>query len=189
VWTWEEDETCPGFVARAQCSMAKLTSGFAFVRSLGPHLVVNVTEPKARREAVAFAACPIGTLYGLRLFELDAQWVTDELLTTLAPSMRGLRVLELYAGEARATDMGWEALLPNLEGLERLELAMGWNPEAWIEALLASSVMRTLKALSVPAWLHKSLQAQLKKALPKNAVAFRKERRSRYNRETGYYEP
>ena len=185
VWTWEEDWTTPGFVARAQCSMAKLTRGFAQVRALGPRLVVNVTEPKARREAVAFAQQPIGTLYGLELRELDAQWVSDALLTTLAPSMRGLKLLNLQAGEARATESGWNALLPHLEGLEHLELTPGWNPEAWMTALLASPVVGTLRTLSVPAWLDKPLQARLKKAVKQ--VTFRKERRLRYNRETGYY--
>jgi uncharacterized protein (TIGR02996 family) len=185
VWTWQEDWNAPGFVARAQCSMAKLTRGFELVRALGPRLVVNVTEPKARREAVAFAQKPIGTLYGLELRELDAQWVTDALLTTLAPAMRGLKLLTLQAGEARATEAGWNVLLPHLEGLEHLELTPGWNPEAWMTALLASPVVSTLRTLSVPGWLDKAIQARLKKAVKQ--VTFRREQRLRYDRETGYY--
>jgi hypothetical protein len=185
VWTWEEDWNSPGFVARAQCSMAKLTKGFELVRGLGPRLIVNVTEPKARREAEAFAEKPIGTLYGLELRELDAQWVTDALLTTLAPAMHGLRHLGLYAGEARATEAGWSALLPHLKGLESLELTPGWNPDEWMRMLLDSPALSTLKSVSVPNWMGKSLQARLKKAVPR--VTFRKERHLRFSRETGYY--
>jgi uncharacterized protein (TIGR02996 family) len=185
VWTWEEDWSAPGFIAKAQCAMGKLTRGFELVRALGPRLVVHVTAPKARREAVAFAEKPIGTLYGLGLREADAQWVTDDLLQTLAPSMRGLRALELIAGEARATEAGWTALLPHLEGLEHLVLRPGWNPEAWFAALLDSNVLRTLKTLSVPSWVDKPTQAQLEKAVKE--VTFRPERREQYNRATGQY--
>ena len=88
-----------------------------------------------------------------------------------------------WLGKARSSVWTWEedwnALLPHLE------LTPGWNPEAWVTALLASPVVRTLRTLTVPAWLDKPLQARLKKAVKQ--VTFRKQRRLRYNRETGYY--
>lgn len=185
VWTWEEDWNIPGFIARAQCAMGKLIKGFELVRALGPRLVVHVTEPKAPRELEAFAKQPLGTLYGLGLREADAEWVTDALLTTLAPSMRGLRALELVVREARATEAGWTALLPHLEGLEHLVLNPGRNPEAWFAALLDSSVMRTLQTISVPSWIDPLTQARLTKAVKE--VTFRPERRLQFNRDTGQY--
>ncbi len=185
VWTWEEDWNVPGFIARAQCSMGKLIKGFELVRALGPRLVVHVTEPSARQEVAAFAKQPLGTLYGLGLRENDADWVTDALLTTLAPSMRGLRALEVIAGEARATEAGWNALLPHLEGLEHLVLNPGWDPEAWFAALLDSSVLRSLRSISVPSWVDKTTQTRLEKEVKE--VVFRPERRLQFNRDTGQY--
>jgi uncharacterized protein (TIGR02996 family) len=186
VHTWEESEDTPGFIARAKCSTAKLTEGFEHVRALGPRLAVAVTEPKAKRETVALAKLPLGSLYGLALYEADAQWITDELLATLAPTLRGLRALVLRAGEARATDEGWQTVLANLDAVEHLDLTMGWNPERWLELLLASPLARTLRTLSVPGWIGKPLRKRLN-ALP-CTIDYRDERRSRYNRETGYYE-
>jgi uncharacterized protein (TIGR02996 family) len=187
VWTWEESEETPGFVARCQCSMAKLTAGFEEVRALGPRLLVSVTEPKAKREVRAFAERPIGTLYGLALYEADAQWITDELLQTIAPKLDGLRQLVLHAGEARASEVGWGALLPHLGALEHLELSLGWNPERWVELLLASSLPRSLRTLSLPGWLSPAWQEALARALPHAALTFREESRMRFDRETGYY--
>ncbi len=185
VWTWEEDWEVPGFIARAQCSMGKLTKGFELVRALGPRLVVQVTEPRARQEVEAFAKQPLGTLYGLGLSETDSDWVNDGLLTLLAPSLRGLRALELNAREARATEAGWLALLRHLEGLEQLVLNPGSDPEAWFAALLDSSLMRTLQTISVPSWVDQPTQARLLKSVKK--VTFRPERRLQFNRDTGQY--
>ncbi len=186
--TWKESEERPGFVAECQCAMAKVTAGFELVRALGPRLVVSVTEPKNKREVGAFANMPIGTLYGLALWEADAQWLTDELLGTIAPKLRGLRKLVLRAGEARSSDAGWEKMLPHLEALEHLELAMGWNPERWLELLIASTPRGKLRTLSIPGWIGAPLCAGLKKALPACRIEHRKERRSHFNRETGFYE-
>ena len=52
-------------------------------------LVVSVTAPKAKREVAALARLPLGTLYGLAMYEADAQWITDDLMTTLAPALDG----------------------------------------------------------------------------------------------------
>jgi uncharacterized protein (TIGR02996 family) len=187
VWTWEESEETPGFVARCQCAMAKLTAGFEQVRALGPRLLVSVTEPKAKREVRALAERPIGTLYGLALYEADAQWITDELLSTLAPRLPGLKQLVLHAGEARATEAGWASLLPHLAGLEHLELSLGWNPERWVELLLESSLPRSLRTLSLPGWIAPSFGDALARVMPACALTLREEGRMRFDRETGYY--
>jgi len=189
VYTWEESEATPGFVARAQCSMAKLAQGFEHVRALGPRLVVSISQPKAKREVVALAQRPLGTLYGIALYENDAQWITDDVLATLAPALRGLRALVLHAGEARASERGWRVMLAHLDGLEHLDLAMGEPPERWLELVLASPLASTLRTLSVPGWISAPLRAQLARGLPACAVELREERRSLFNRETGYYEP
>jgi hypothetical protein len=65
IYTWEDSDDSPGFIARAQCSFAKLTAGFAHIRALGPRLIVSATEPRTKRETVAVATLPLGTLYGL----------------------------------------------------------------------------------------------------------------------------
>jgi uncharacterized protein (TIGR02996 family) len=187
VWTWEESEDSPGFLSRAQCNMVKITKGFESVRALGPRLVVSVTEPKNKREARAFAELPLGTLYGLALYEADAQWITDELLTTIAPRLGGLRALVLHANEMRASDRGWGAMLAHFDALERLELTMGENPEAWLEALLKSRLVKTLRFLSVPAWIDGQLRDKLAKTLKSCELELRRERRMRYDRALGYY--
>ena len=184
VYTWEESEESPGFVSRAQCSFAKLTAGFAHVRALGPRLIVNATEPKAKRETIALAKLPLGTLYGLALWENDKQWITDDLLATLAPALDGLRALELHPGEARSSDHGWSAMLPHLRSVEHLDLDLGDNPERWVELLLDAKPK--LKSLSLPGWLDEPLRARVLRKYPR--VTFRDETRSRFNRATGYYE-
>lgn len=188
VWTWEESEETPGFVARCQCSMAKLTEGFELVRSLGPRLVVSVTAPKAKREVAAFAERPLGTLYGLALYEADAQWITDVLLATIAPKLDGLRKLVLHAGEARASEAGWRALLPHLGALEHLELSMGDSPERWLDLLIDSAPAHSLQTLSIPGWIDDGLRGRVARGLPGCALELRDEGRMRFNRETGYYE-
>jgi uncharacterized protein (TIGR02996 family) len=188
VHTWEDSDETPGFVSQARCSMARLAAGFELVRALGPRLVVSVSEPKAKREVTALAAHPLGSLYGLALWESDAQWITDELLATLAPSLRGLRSLILYPGEARSSDVGWQAVLAHADALERLELAMGANPERWLELVLDSALTRTLRTLSVPAWIGEPLRARLARELPGCTLELRDERRNRFDTATGFYE-
>jgi uncharacterized protein (TIGR02996 family) len=190
IWTWEESEESPGFVARAQCSTVKLTKGLDEVARLGPRLRVSVTEPKAKREAVALAKLPLGRkLHGMSFYENDAQWISDDFLATIAPALVGLRSLVLDAWEARSSDRGWRAMLPHLEGLADLELSLGENPEAWIEQLMDSSLPRTLKRLSVPGWLPPPLRDRLVAKLAGCTVEFRKGRRHRFNRASGYYIP
>jgi uncharacterized protein (TIGR02996 family) len=189
VWTWVESDETPGFVARAQCSMPKLTAGLDHVRMLGPRLYVSVSEPKAKREVVALSGRPLGTLWGICLFENDAQWITDDLLETLAPSLEGLRAFVLHPGEARSSDRGWRALLPHLSRLEHLELQLGDNPEAWLEALVAPGALPNLQRLSVPGWITATMKARLSQTFQGCAIELRRERRSRFNRATGYYIP
>jgi uncharacterized protein (TIGR02996 family) len=184
VWTWEEDDLSPGFVAKAQCQMAKLTAGFELVRALGPRLVVAVTAPKARRETLAFAERPLGTLWGLAFYELDAQWITDELMMTIAPKLGGLRELVLHVGEMRASDRGWQAMLQHLDVLQHLDLTMGENPERWLELLLARRL--PLRTLSVPSWIDRPLRTRLERAIP--TVLLRRQGRHWFNRATGQYE-
>jgi len=184
IYTWDEDEESPGFVRKCQCQMAKLTKGFEQIRALGPRLVVAVTAPKAKREVDALAKLPLGTLWGLEMYEADAQWITDELLTKLASRLGGLRELVLHVGEARASDAGWRAVLEHLDVVERMELTMGENPERWLEMLLEKNL--PLRALSMPGWIGKSLRARLNKAIPD--VTYRSgEAHQYYDRETGYY--
>jgi hypothetical protein len=188
VWTWVESEQTPGFVAEAQCQPMKLVAGLDLIATLGPRLHVSVSQPKSRREIDALAKLPLGQkLYGLRFIENDAQWVNDGLMTTIAPALSGLRSLQLDAWEARASDEGWGAMLPHLTGLEQLTLSLGANPERWIELLLASSLPKSLKSLSVPGWLPPALQKRLQKAIA--SVEFRRERRNVFNRATGFYLP
>jgi len=189
VWTWTESDETPGFVARVQCSMPKLAAGFEQVRMLGPRLYVSVSEPKAKREVVALAARPLGTLWGLCFFENDAQWISDEVLEILAPSLDGLRALVLHPGGARSSDRGWRALLPHLSQLEHLELTLGDHPEAWLEALVAPGAAPRLRRLSLPGWIDPSMKARLSQTFPGCAIDFRRERRSRFDRATGYYVP
>ena len=186
VYTYEDSDESPGFVAHVQCAMARLTRGFELIRGLGPRLVVNATQPKARREVSALAKLPLGTLWGLELVDNDAQWITDDVLAILGPALSGLRSLRLGAEEARSSDRGWAAMLPHLDALEHLELHLGDNPERWIELVLESSLVRTLTSLSVPGWIAKPQRARLEQAIP--SVVFRREGRSRFNRETGFYE-
>jgi uncharacterized protein (TIGR02996 family) len=184
IWTWEEDEDSPGFVRKCQCQMAKLTKGFEQIRTLGPRLVVAVTAPKAKREVDALAKLPLGTLWGLAMYEADAQWITDELMTKLAPKFRGLRELVLHVNEMRASERGWGVVLDHLETVEHLDLTMGDDPERWLEMLLEKKL--PLQTLSVPGWIGKPIKARLTKAIPD--VKFRSgERRLRYDRELGYY--
>jgi uncharacterized protein (TIGR02996 family) len=205
VWIFEESQETPGFIARCDCAMAKLTAGFDEVRALGPRLLVSVLAPRAKRDVRAFAERPIGTLYGLALYEAnhrcaemapvgdtlliaaDTQWVTDELLQTIAPKLDGLRQLVLRAGEARASEVGWAALLPHLGALEHLELSLGGNPERWVELLLASSLPQSLRTLSLPGWLSPGWHEALTRAFPSAALTFREESRMRFDRETGYF--
>ena len=185
IWTWEEDDDVPGFVRRCQCQMAKLTKGFAQVRALGPRLVVAVTAPKAKREVAALAKLPLGTLWGIALHEADAQWITDELMTTLAPRLGGLRALVLHVGEARASDRGWGAVLDHLDAISHLELTPGEHPERWLEMLIEKRP--ALETLSLPGWIDKALAKRLAAAFPD--VELRPgERRMRFNRATGYYQ-
>jgi uncharacterized protein (TIGR02996 family) len=184
VYTWEESDVSPGFIARAQCSFAKLTAGFAHVRALGPRLIVNATEPKAKRETIALAKLPLGTLYGLGLYENDKQWITDELLVTLAPALDGLRALELHSREMSSSDHGWSAMLPHLRTVEHLDLTLGENPDRWVELLLDAKLK--LKSLALPGWLDAPLRARVARKHPR--VTFRDERRWRFNRATGFYE-
>jgi uncharacterized protein (TIGR02996 family) len=186
VWTWEEDDESPGFIAECQCQMAKLTKGFEHVRALGPRLVVTVTAPKAKRETIALAKLPLGTLYGLALREADAQWITDDLMTTIAPALDGLRALVMYPGEARASEVGWRAMVPHLTSLEHLELALGENPDLWLEALLASKL--ELHTLSLPGWIPTPMRKRILARFP--VAKFRSgEQRVLFDRGTGYYIP
>jgi len=187
VWTWQESDESPGFVAQVQCSMPKLVAGFELVRALGPRLVVSVSAPKARREVEALATLPLGTLYGLALYENDAQWVNDDLLVAIAPRIAGLRKLVLHAEEARASLRGWRAVLDRLDGIEELDLSLGDPPEAWIAALLESSSTRSLRRLSVPGWLDRAIRERLVATLPACAIELRDEQRLRFDREAGYY--
>jgi uncharacterized protein (TIGR02996 family) len=165
VYWWQESDDSPGFIAHARCSFAKLTAGFTHVRALGPRLIVSATEPKAKRETHALAKLPLGTLYGLALHENDKQWITDELLATLGPALHGLRALELDPGEIRASEHGWEAMLPHLHTLEHLELGLGDNPERWIGLLLDAKLK--LKSLSLPGWLDESSRKRVLRKYPR----------------------
>ena len=186
IWTWEEDEDSPGFVRKCQCQMAKLTKGFEHVRALGPRLVVAVTAPKAKRETIALAKRPLGSLWGLALYETDAQWITDELMETLAPALRGLRELRLHPDAARSSDRGFAAVLEHIGSVERLDLTIGENPERWLERLVAKQLPK-LQTVSLPGWIDKSTRKQLAKLAP-NVVYRPGETFHHYNRETGFYE-
>ncbi|MCX5746722.1 MAG: TIGR02996 domain-containing protein [Proteobacteria bacterium] len=184
IYTWEEDEDTPGFVRRCQCQMAKLTTGFEQVRGLGPRLVVSVTAPKAKRETIALSKLPLGTLWGLAFYEADAQWITDELMTTLAPAMHGLRELVLHAEAARASDRGFATILDHIASVEHLDLTIGWNPERWLELLIDRQL--PLKTLSLPGWIKAPMRRRLAKVATQ--VTYRSgEGYHRYDRETGYY--
>lgn len=183
IWTWVDDEDSPGFVRRCQCQMAKLTSGFEQIRGLGPRLVVAVTAPKAKREVDALAKLPLGLLWGLAMYEADAQWITDALMTKLAPTFHGLRELVLHVNEMRASERGWGAVLEHLGTVEHLDLTMGENPERWLEMLLERKL--PLQTLSVPGWIGKPLARRLRKVIPN--VEFRSEGRLRFDRALGYY--
>lgn len=184
-YTWEASEESPGFIGNVRCSMPKLTAGFEVVRALAPRLVVTIGEPKARRETLALAKLPLGKLYGIAMYENDQQWITDALLATLGPTLGGLRSLAIYAGEARASDRGWMAMLAHLDAVENLELGLGENPEAWLEALLDSKLVRSLKHLSVPHWIGRPLQKRL--AAIGCELVLRRENRMRFDRTTGFY--
>jgi uncharacterized protein (TIGR02996 family) len=162
VWTWEESEETPGFVAKAQCSMPKLAAGLENVRMLGPRLVINASEPKAKREIVALAKRPLGTLWGLSFVENDAMWITDEALAILAPSLDGLRALALHSEVA--TMRGWNALLPHLSELCDLELGDVDEVEAWLETLFTKTVCPNLVRLAIPGGVSESMRNRLSRA-------------------------
>ncbi|HEY1552489.1 MAG TPA: TIGR02996 domain-containing protein, partial [Kofleriaceae bacterium] len=120
VYAWQESVESPGFIASAHCSFAKLTQGFAHIRALGPRLIVRVGEPKAKRETIALAKLPLGTLYGLALYDYQG-WMSDDWLMTVAPALAGLRAFALYPFH-RPSDRSWATMLPYLRSLEHLEL-------------------------------------------------------------------
>lgn len=186
IYTWQEDESSPGFVRRCQCQMAKLTRGFEQVRGLGPRLVVAVTAPKSKQEVVALAKLRLGTLWGLAFYEADAQWITDELLVTLAPAMRGLRELVLHAEPAGASALGWAAILEHIDSVEHLDLTLGEDPDRWFELLLAKR-RSPFESLSLPSWIGTPMRRRL--ATIAREVTYRSgEAALHFNRATGYYE-
>ena len=188
VYSWRCTDEAPGFVSEVKCSAMKLVAGFDAIRALGPRLTVTLAIVKTRREVAALATLPLGALYGLALCETDADWVTDHLLSTLGPRLAGLRSLVLHAAERRASERGWAEVLPHLGSLERLDLTMGANAEAWLELLLEAPAARSLRALCIPSWVDPVLRERLTRELGGCEVSLRPAMRLRFDPSSRQYQ-
>jgi hypothetical protein len=80
-------------------------------------------------------------------------------------------------------------MLAHLDALEWLELSMGENPEQWVEDLAHSRAAPRRRHLSLPSWLDATIRRKIERAVPGCTVEYRRERRSRFNRATGFYIP
>jgi hypothetical protein len=185
VSTWADDDITPSFPARVQCSMPKLAEGSPQIRALGPRTIVSIVVSGRRREVAAIAKLPLGTLHGVALVG-DHYAITDESLATLAPALRGVHTLELHAGRF-ASPRGWIAVLDQIEGVERLALAIYNDLERWLELLLASSSAKTLRSLLIPKRISLPLRSRLERELSACAIELRDEGRLRHDRALGYY--
>jgi uncharacterized protein (TIGR02996 family) len=176
---WVESAASPGFFAHVTCSADNLARGFEQIVKLGPRLQVAIEPGWVGYEVMtALGKTPLGKLYRLELFDhTNHHWLTDQLLLHLGPALVGLRSLAFHPFEGVATSEAWERLLQHLGSLEQLDLGIGDPPEEWVEVLLASPLIKTLKRLSVPDWLDSEQRAQLKEAMAGRTLAFRRQNR------------
>jgi uncharacterized protein (TIGR02996 family) len=149
VYTWEESEDSPGFVAKVQCGVAKLAAGLEHIRALGPRLTVQVNPVTTARDRAALAKLSLGKLYGLALYESDLSWVSDRLLTAIAPKLHGLRRLELFFMTNQLSLETFRALLPELTIDELVIDSYFESCDPYIDALLASPLAKQLHVIEL----------------------------------------
>jgi uncharacterized protein (TIGR02996 family) len=175
VYTWEESETSPGFVAEAKCSTKRLADGFELVRALGPRLVVEVNPTASVRDRAVLAGLPLGKLYGLSLEDADVFWLKDKTVRQLLPACKGLRALRLSVfdddSKGAFTVDTWRAVLDALPTLEEIGfMAEESTDDAYVDALLAHPIAARLQKLSLG---HSENMARaIEKACPNVTVTF-----------------
>jgi uncharacterized protein (TIGR02996 family) len=175
VYTWEESETSPGFLAAVKCSTDKLAAGFEHIRALGPRLVVEINATAKTRDRATLASLPLGTLYGLSLADADVFWLKDRTVRQLLPAFAGLRALKLcvYDDDSRGsfTVDTWRAVLDALPTLEEIDfMAESSTGDGYIEALLAHPLAPRLRTLAFGHSQH--LERKIRKACPKAKLTF-----------------
>ena len=175
VYTWEESDTSPGFIAEAKCSTKKLAAGFEHVRALGPRIVVEINPTANARDRAVLASLPLGTLYGLSLADADVFWLKDRTVRELLPALAGLRALRLcvFDDDTRGSFSidTWRALLDAIPTLEEIHLMAESSPgDSYVEALLEHPIASRLRTLSFGHSKH--LQRAIRKACPKAALTF-----------------
>ena len=161
VHTWGESQTSPGFLDWVSCNPLKLAKGFELVRQLGPRLTVGLNTVRTQREIAALEPVPLGTAWGLSLNENDLSWVSDRLLTALAPRLTGLRKLVLagYAFRVRSFESVIAVIAPTLESLDlHVEYA---SPTPFLELLLKTPLPR-LERLEIGGPVDAPVKARLK---------------------------
>jgi uncharacterized protein (TIGR02996 family) len=175
VYTWEESETSPGFVAEVKCSTKKLAAGFEQIRALGPRLVVAINPTASASDRAVLASLPLGTLYGLALSDADVFWLKDRAVRQLLPALAGLRGLRLavWDGDGRGSFSldTWRALLDAVPTLEAIDFAAEESSsDSYIEALLAHPIAPRLRRLAFGHGKH--LLRKIRKACPRATVTF-----------------
>lgn len=175
VYTWEESETSPGFVAKVKCGTKKLVAGFEKIRALGPRLVVEVNPAISTSDRAALAKLPLGTLYGLTLMDADAFWLKDRTVRQLLPALKGLTALELAVWDEDQRGSfsidTWRAVLDAVPTLEEIDFtAESSMSDSYIETLLAHPTAPRLRALTLGHG--KRLQRAIRKACPKATLTF-----------------
>lgn len=175
VYTWEESETSPGFLAEAKCSTKKLAAGFEQVRALGPRLVVEINPTASARDRAVLAGLPLGKLYGLALADADVFWLKDKNVRQLLPACSGLRALRIsvYDDDRKGsfTIETWRAVLDALPTLEEIGfMAEETGDDSYIELLLEHRIARQLLKLELGHGKH--LASAIRRACPKAVLSF-----------------
>lgn len=183
---WVESAASPGFFAHVTCSADNLARGFEQIAKLGPRLQVAIEPGWVDFETMnALGKTPLGKLYRLELHESSMRWLTEDLLSRLGPTLAGLRSFSFLPTEWRTSSESWRRLLPHLSALEQLDLGLGDPPEEWVEALLASPLIKTLKRLSVPEWIQPEQREELERAMAGRKLSYRPGRRMPIPRPVG----
>ena len=174
VSAWVDSERTPGFVAEATVSVENLLEHFDQLRALGPEVVLRVTPIKTRILQKKLAALPLGTLFGLSIYNtegtygMNRDWVDDTALGILGPSLPGLRALVLApALQAREgghfTPAAIESLRPAGASLEHLTFDFTHSdpPLELLRAITPSVFprLKTLRVLELEAVHRKPLRA------------------------------
>jgi uncharacterized protein (TIGR02996 family) len=176
VYTWQESDQSPGFVAEVKCSTKKLAAGFEHIRALGPRLVVDINPTASARDRAVLASLPLGSLYGVSLSDADVCWLKDRAVRQLLPALAGLRELRLavWDGDRRGSFSidTWRAVLDGVPTLEAIDFAAeASSSDSYIEALLAHPLAPRLRTLAFGHGEH--MLRTIRKVCPNATIRFR----------------